>query len=80
MPKPKQTFKLSSIDDLLTPEECAAWMRFPNFRVFDDKVRRKEIPFRRYGRKVRRFWPREILEKGGGKLPVSCNGRPTKIA
>lgn len=69
-----KSFNLQSIDDLLSPEEAAAWMRMPE-TTFSTKVRKGEIPKRRYGHKTFRFWPREILEKGGGKLPVSCNGR-----
>lgn len=79
MPKLPPPFKLASIDDLLSPEECARWMRFKSFREFDKKVRKKEIPSRRFGHKTRRFWPREILEAGGGKMPQSCDRRPANV-
>lgn len=70
MPKPQ----VIDLDQLLTLPECAEWMKLPESTV-GDKARAGEIPKRQWGYKTIRFWPREILESGGGKLPVSCHVR-----
>lgn len=70
MPKPPPI----DLDAMLTSEECAAWLKMPVSTV-QEKSRSGEIPRRQWGHGTIRYWPREILERGGGKLPVSCHVR-----
>jgi hypothetical protein len=50
------------LDAMLTPEECAKWLRMKP-REFDAKVNEGVIPCVRISRKTRRFHPRTVLQK-----------------
>lgn len=68
------TPKPIDLDSMLTLEEVAAWLQMP-IKTAGKKSRSGEIPRRQWGHGTIRYWPREILERGGGKLPVSCQAR-----
>ena len=64
---------LQSLDELLTPEDCACWLRL-EVEALLENVRLKRIPVVRINQRVLRFHPRSILIALGiprQTLPVS---------
>lgn len=75
----KPRFKLESVDQLLTPEECIQWMKLRDMRSLNRLVALGRIPVEQWGSTIRRFWPRRILLMGGAH-PNILNGQKVKAA
>ena len=52
--------KSDFLDSMLTPDECAAWMRIKR-RELDMKTRQKLIPCINLGERSKRYHPRTVI-------------------
>ena len=56
------------LDALMTPEECAAWLKIEKRTLIAKNARRNRIPVVKINQRVFRFHPRSILAAKGIKL------------